>query len=202
MVRTCLNWRVWLLVAMASVAIPAHAAQVLAVRVTRDGARFLIDMRVALDAPPVAVFRALEDYPAMRRYNPDLRAVRVQPTAMPGRVLLFTTVHACVLIFCRTMQQEEIMTATPNAAGGVLRARLLMHGGAFKSGRARWSVTGCRGAPATSCLDVRIVLVPAFWVPPVLGPWVMGRKMEQEAQRTSVGLEQTARALGVRRLRR
>jgi hypothetical protein len=174
-------------------ALPAQAAQVLGVQVAREGERFLIDMRIRIAAPPLAVFRALQDYPAMPSYNPDLRAVRVEPTAVPGRVRLFTTVHTCVLIFCRTLQQGEIMTATANASGGVLEAKLLAHGGSFKGGRGRWTVSACPTVPAASCLEVRIELLPAFWIPPVIGPWVIRTKMEEEARRTSLGLEDIAR---------
>ncbi len=177
---------------LASIAMPVRAAQVLGVRVTRDDARFLITMRITLEAPPPAVFRALQNYSAMRRYNPDLRAVRVQATAAPDRVRLFTTVHACVLIFCRTMHQEEIMTARPNADGGVLEAVMVAHGD-FKEGRGRWTVKACRAIQRTTCLDAQIELVPRFWVPPVIGPWVMRGMMADEARRTSFGLEQIAR---------
>jgi Polyketide cyclase / dehydrase and lipid transport len=193
MPRRCRNWCVWALMAMPWVALPAHAAQVLRVRVAREGERFLIDMRIRIAAPPHAVFRALQDYPAMPSYNPDLRAVRVVPTAVPGRVRLFTTVHTCVLIFCRTLQQEEIMTATTDAQGGTLQARLVAQGGSFKAGRGFWTVGICPLAPAASCLQVRIELLPAFWIPPVIGPWVLRAKMEEEARRTSAGLEDIAR---------
>ena len=176
-------------------AMQAHAAQVLSVRVTRDGTRFVIGMHVAIDASPPAVFRALQDYSAMMRYNPDLRAVRVQPTGVPGRVRLFTAVHTCVLIFCKTMHQEQLMTAVANADGGVLEADLLPHGGDFKEGYARWTVGACVMTHATTCLDARIELVPAFWVPPIIGPWVLRRRMAEEARRTSAGLEVVARAL-------
>ena len=178
--------------ALSWVAMQAHAAQVLGVRVTRDHGGFLIGMRIAIDAPPPAVFRALQDYSAMMRYNPDLRAVRVQSTGVPGRVRLFTTIHTCVLVFCKTMHQEQIMTAIAGADGGVLEAELLPHG-AFKAGSGRWSVQACQSAPSTTCLDARIELVPAFWVPPVIGPWVLRRKMAEEARRTSAGLELMAR---------
>jgi hypothetical protein len=162
--------------------------------VTRDGARFLIGMNIAIDASPPAVFRALQDYSAMMRFNPDLRAVRVQPTGRAGSVRLFTTIHTCVLVFCKTMHQEQIMTAVTNTDGGVLRAKLLPYGGDFKAGHARWTVMPCAGAQSMTCLDARIVLLPAFWVPPVIGPWALRREMAQEARRTSVGLEVVARA--------
>ena len=163
-------------------------------RVTRNGARFLIDMRIAIDAPAATVFRALQDYAAMTHYNPDLRSVRVERTPVPDRVRLFTTIHACVLIFCKTMHQEELMTATPGADGGTLDAELLPRGGDFKRGHGLWIVKPCPATRGVTCMDVRIELVPAFWVPPVIGPWVMRRKLTEEAQLTSGGLEQTARA--------
>lgn len=185
--------RGWPLGLLLSIGLSAHAAQVSSVHVTRKGSRFLIDMHIAIDEPPAAVFQALQDYAAMARYNPDLRAVRIEKTASSDRVRLFTTVHTCVLIFCKTMHQEQIMTAAAAADGGVLRAELVAED--FRGGYGIWTVRPCAGAQTVSCMDIRIELVPAFWVPPIIGPWVIRRKMEEEARRTSLGLEQTARRL-------
>jgi hypothetical protein len=191
------KWRFCAAIALSWFAMQVHAAQVLGVRVTRDGARFVIGMHIAIDAPPPAVFGALQDYSAMMRYNPDLRSVRVQAIG-PGRVRLFTTVHACVLIFCRTLHQEQIMTAVRDADGGVLEAELLPGAGDFKAGKARWTVAACPSRPSRTCLNARIELVPAFWVPPVIGPWALRRQMVEEARRTSTGLEVVARGSRVR----
>lgn len=185
--------RFWLVVALSGFAMQAHAAQVLGVQVTRDGGRFLIGMHITVDAAAPAVFRALQDYSALMRYNPDLRSVRIQSTAVSGRVRLFTAVHTCVLVFCKTMHQEQIMTAVANAHGGVLEAELLPHGGDFKAGSGRWTVGPCPATESMTCLDVRIELLPAFWVPPIIGPWVIRRKMAEEARRTGAGLELVAR---------
>lgn len=171
----------------------AYAAQVLDAEVTRDGARFLIRMHVAIDAAPSDVFRALRDYSDMPRYNPDLIAVRVQPTSQPNSVRLFTTVHTCVLLFCKTMQQQQLMTAVADASGGVLEAELVAEPGAFQ-GAARWNVYRCHDRRLRACIDMHMELVPLFWLPPVLGPWLIRSKMYEEAQRSSVGLEQVARS--------
>lgn len=185
--------RFWVALALSWLAMQAHAAQVRDVQVMRDGRRFVILMHITIDAPPPAVFRALQDYSAMMRYNPDLRSVRIQSTAVPGRVRLFTAVHTCVLIFCKTMHQEQIMTAVADADGGVLEAELLPRGGDFKAGSGRWTVGACPTTASKTCLDARIELVPAFWVPPIIGPWVIRRKMVEEANRTGAGLELVAR---------
>lgn len=172
----------------------AQAAEVSSVQVARNGERFLIGMHIAIDAPAPAVFRALQNYPAMAHYNPDLRAVRVEPTSTADRVRVFMTIHTCVLVFCKTMHQEQIMTAAASADGGTLDAKLLRYGD-FKRGHGLWIVKPCPTGRGVTCLDVSIELVPAFWVPPVLGPWVVRRKMDEEARRTGDGLEQTARGL-------
>lgn len=192
MLRRARRWPLWILLCLA---MQAHAAQVPEIRVTRSGARFLIDMPMVIDAPAPAVFRALQDYATMARYNPDLRSVRVELTAEPDRVHLFTTVHLCVLVFCKTMHQEQIMTATATADGGSLNAVLLPKGGEFKGGHGLWIVRPCPAARAATCMDVRIQLLPAFWVPPLIGPWVLRRKMDDEARRTGAGLELSARAM-------
>ena len=182
-------WVVW---AALLFAVSVHAAEVSGVHVARDGGRFLVDMHIAIAAPAPAVFRALQNYAAMARYNPDLRSARVERTPSADRVRLFTTIHTCLLIFCKTMRQEQIMTATATADGGTLHAELVDYAD-FKGGRGIWTVKPCPTVRGLTCLDVRIELVPAFWVPPVLGPWVIGRKMDEEARLTGDGLEQTAR---------
>ena len=184
--------RFCLALALSWLAMRAHAAQVLDVQVMHVGSSFLIGMRITIDAPPRAVFRALQDYSAMMRYNPDLRSVRIKSSGVPGRVRLFTAIHTCVLIFCKTMHQEQLMTAVAGADGGVLEAAFLPDGD-FKAGSGRWNVEACPAAASETCLDARIELVPAFWVPPVIGPWVIRRKMLEEARRTSAGLESLAR---------
>ncbi len=181
--------------ALAGFAKPAAAAPIRSVQVVRRGSHFTIFMRLAFEAPPWAVFAALQDYAAMPRYNPDLRSVRIEPTGEPGRIRLFTLVHACVLIFCRTLHQEQIMSATADAHGGTLRAALVPHRGSFRSGRASWTVRPCRSGHEPTCLDARIHLQPAFWVPPLIGPWILRQKMDQEARRSGHGLEQIAAQL-------
>jgi len=187
-----LKSRLWSAMALSWLALQAHAAQVRDVNVARQGEEFVITMRLVMDAPAPAVFRALQDYAALARYNPDLRAVRVEATGAPDRVRLFTTIHTCVLVFCKTMHQEQIMTATASADGGVLTADLVR--GDFRRGQGRWTVGPCPTPRRATCMDIRIELVPAFWVPPLIGPWVIRRKMDEEARRTSAGLERTARA--------
>ena len=185
-------WPLWLLLWLP---IQASAAQVLGVHVARHGSHFLIRMQFVIDALPPAVFRALRDYTALPRYTPDLLAVLVDPTAQPDQVRLRLTIRACVLMFCKLMHPEQIITATARADGGVLAAERVPDSADFKRASGRWTVAACRTDRARTCMNVRIELEPAFWVPPLIGPWLIRRKLAEEGQRSSSGLEQLARAL-------
>ena len=187
-----------LLAVLAAALHPAAAAQHLAVRVTRHDAQFTITMRVALPAPPWAVFAALEDYGALPRYNPDIRSVRIERNGRPARLRVVTTFHACVLFLCRTLRQTALMTATAAVDGGVIRAAIVPGQGDFRSGQARWQVRSCRSGRDASCLQVHMNLRPAFWVPPLLGPWILQRKLAEEARRTVNGIKQLAASLRAR----
>ena len=178
----------------------ASAAQVSGVRVTHRGAAFDVRMRLALAAPAGAVFKALQDYRAMPRYNPDLRAVRIRPAPALGGVRLDIRARVCVLWLCRALRQDEIMRAQPSSQGGTLRAQLVPGAGDFRGGHAQWTVAPC--PLARSCVDVRLVLVPAFWVPPLIGPWAIRHMLVQEARRTARGIEQVAQRLAARAPRR
>lgn len=169
----------------------ASAAQVLSVQATRHGAAVSVGLRIALDASAPASFRALLQYSAMGRYEPDLRALRIETTSDPNRVRLFLTLHTCVLLFCKTIRQEQIMTASSDPNGGVLQARFVPASGAFR-GEGRWVVAPCAAGEGRACMDVRIDLVPLFWVPPMIGPWLIRRKMYEQALHISAGLEQLA----------
>ncbi len=183
----------WPVLVLLCLAPEAHAARVVSVHVRRAGRQILIRMHITVDAPPRAVFQALQDYAALPRYEPVIRALQVVPTAQPNRVRLYATIHACVLFFCKTMRQEQIMTATARADGGVVRSRLVPRGSDFRRGHGRWTVEPCPRGGAPACLSVRLAMVPSFWVPPLIGPWIIRRKVYEEARRASVGLERIAR---------
>ena len=48
----------------------------------------------------------------------------------------------------------------------------------FRSGRTVWQIMPA--GVAQSRLQLRSTFRPGFWVPPVIGPWLIKMKMEQE----------------------
>ena len=181
-----------LLLALVCLASAAQAAQVLSVHVTHHHARFVVLTHVRIDASPPAVFRALQDYRAVSRFNPHLHLDRIRRSSNPDRVRLYTTLHACVLFFCKVLRQEQLIQVHGTAHGGVLRATLIRPLNDFKSAVGRWIVGPCAAHPATTCMRTRFAFVPRFWIPPLIGPWIIREHALAATRRASAGLQKLA----------
>jgi hypothetical protein len=182
---------VWLL-PLLCLASTSQAAQVLSVHVSHHHSQFVVRIHVRIDASPPAVFHALQDYRAVSRYNPNLRLDRIQRSSNPDRVRLYTTLHACVLFFCKTLRQEQLIEVHRTAHGGVLQATLIRPLNDFKSAVGHWIVGPCTAHPSTTCMRIRFAFVPRFWIPPLIGPWIIREHARAATRRTSIGLQKLA----------
>lgn len=168
------------------------AVEIHAVDVSHDDARYRVSMRVTLDAPADATYSVFTDLPRLRQVNPAVREVRILEAASPDTRRVYTEVRACVSLFCRRLKQVQDMQfeARAHGGGGKVRAHVIAERSDFRFGDATWDFRDCDGR---TCLDFDAELEPDFWVPPLIGPWLIERKLHEEAIQTSQGLERLAR---------
>ena len=126
-------------------------------------------------AAPAAVYRQVTDHNHLYLLNDDiLESVLLTP---PGaqvkkrRVIL----HICILFFCRDMKFVESLQENGKDK---LIATVVPQESDFRSGQTVWQVTPA--GVAQSRLYVHSTFTPAFRVPPLIGPWLIKKKMEQE----------------------
>lgn len=151
-------------------------------------------MRVRLDVPARAAYALFADLDELQALNSDIETARVVDRTGEGAVDLYSEIRVCVLGLCRSLRETQHMVFTPTVDGGEVVATILPHGGDFRAGRARWVF---RRAGGGTRLQVTAEFVPAFRVPPVIGPWLIKRWLRREVARTAVNLERfTARAAG------
>lgn len=183
--------RMWPLAALPLLAFAnsASAAEIQSLHVTHDGARYHVEMEVKLQAPSTssyAVFATPGDLP---KINPAVQQVRVIDHPGDERARIYTEVRVCALFYCKLLHQVQDMRYAPRPDGGDLHAEVLPAQSDFSYGRADWRF---RPDGAATHLHFSAELEPAFWVPPVIGPWLVERSLREEAQRTSAGIEQLA----------
>ncbi len=190
--RAALLAAVWLLGFGVAAAAPAKGVQVRSLTVGRHADTYTVTLRARLRATPRRVYAALTNYKALPRLNPAIRSVKVSPAPAsgPGAERVATVVHACVWFFCKTLHQMQLMTP---GAGYRLTAETIPAHSDFRSGHAQWSVAACDGQ---TCLRFKARVQPDFWIPPLIGPWLLQRKLRDETLITLHGLLRLARKPG------
>lgn len=160
----------------------AGAADIEEVAVARDGERYAVAMTVVLAASAGSVYAAMTDFQELHRINPN---ILLAETDADGR--LHTIVELCVAFFCREVEQWQIVaTDAPNR----LRMTVLPERSDLRHGEAEWTFAAL--TPDTSRMRFRAEIEPDFWVPPVIGPWIIQRKLQEQATVTARGLERVA----------
>ncbi|HEX4871889.1 MAG TPA: SRPBCC family protein [Nevskiaceae bacterium] len=166
----------------------AAAAEIGAVAVSHEQGRYQIRLEARLAAPADAVYAVFTDFSRLGELNPSVREVDWQPQLDPPE--LTTRLRLCAGLFCRSLRQIQQMTLSPGEAGGQIVARVDGSRSDLRSGEARWAFSAC--GEQHTCLRFEAELEPGFWIPPLLGPWIVQRQLHEEALTTSRGLERLA----------
>ncbi len=169
--------------------LPAHAASLEHLDVQRDNARYRLQLSARLDAPMERSFAVFSDYQKLPRINDAVEHIELRDGATPPAQRLYTRVRVCVWLFCTHLDQvQDIRRADRDKTLG-LHADVLPQLSNLRYGVADWRMRDCAGQ---TCLEFDAELEPDFWVPPLVGPWAIGRAMRREAIQTAQGIERLA----------
>ncbi|MEC9362198.1 MAG: SRPBCC family protein [Pseudomonadota bacterium] len=174
--------------------LPAAAAEIEKLEVTRTGARFGMTLSARLDVPLEDSYGVLGDFDELPRINDAVEDVRLLDGAPAGAQRLYTRVRVCVWLFCRHLDQVQDMWPIAGDDARGYNAAVLPERSNLRFGNARWRLRDCDGV---TCLRFDAQLEPDFWVPPVIGPWAIERAMRREAIATAEGIERRALATSV-----
>ena len=171
---------------LALLAVSAVAAEIEQLSVEQRGDRYRVLVQARLGAPADAIWARITHYPSYPSISPAIDSCeRVGPAAAGGDLVL-TRARACVIGFCKEVRQVQ---RVHRLGFGELLAEIEPTGSDFRYGRAHWRLT-----PFADATELRFEaeLEPKFWVPPLLGPWLIKRALEQEARASAVNLERLA----------
>ena len=163
----------------------AAAGEIPATAIERQGARYVVMAEALLHTPPADVYARLTDFEHLNRLHSTVSESAPLPGAAPGWQRVRVLSQACVLFFCYDLLQIlDYRLETPED----LQAVIVPADTDFRSGRLRW-----RMAPGTdggTHLRFEAELEPAFWVPPLIGPWILKQKLVSMASGIVENLEQ------------
>jgi len=172
---------VTLLLVMAQVP-AAGAAELLSASVTREGKRFSVAFAIRVDAPAPDLRRLLDDYTALARLSPSTLSSRlIKPGVEPNKTespWVAVTLRPCILIFCKTLQKVSTIV---QESEGTTRYDSLPGRDSFEFAQERLRIRDDTATPARrATLTYVASLEPGFYVPSVLGPWIVRRVVIRE----------------------
>lgn len=151
-----------------------------------DG-RYVTSFQARLNTEPDAVWRLLTDYNQLTRLSRVFHESRIVKIHGPDRHRVAVIQHACVWFFCKTMRKvAEVSRLPPRELLIVTDARE----SDFSYSVEAWRV---EAAPEGGTrVYYHAAFTPAFFVPPLIGPWMVKSMFREELELTAGNLESLA----------
>ena len=140
-----------------------------------------VDAQVAVAEPKVRAW--LTDYAHLDRVNPAILSSDILETRGPGDLTVRTITNACVWIFC--IRIHQVQTVVESDDGSVL-AVVIPEQSDFKQGFAKLELAEKNNGTR---VHITAEVEPDFWIPPIIGPWLIKRKLRTETLETVQNLE-------------
>jgi hypothetical protein len=164
----------------------ASAADITASGITQENNTYTLHVDAHIDAPLSMVRATITDFASLATINPSIEESRVL-IQTPERQRVRTVVNVCILIFCKRVVQVQDVSILGDET---IEATMVPGAGDFRSGLARWTLQAAAGGTR---LHFFVVMEPDFWVPPLIGPWMIEDKLVEEVEVTARYIEQQAR---------
>ena len=180
------------LVVLLSWPLPSPAGEVTRADVQYDNGRYTLDFTVELAAQLAAVYAIVTDFDRIDRVSPSVIESKRLPNpdasdpSLERRKLVTRT---CILIYCLNATMVEDVRRT---SADVISTTMVPEFSDFRSGHGEWRLSEPRRG--WSRIELHTELEPGFWVPPLIGPWLIKRQMLNEARATARQIEKLAAA--------
>ncbi|GMR03992.1 MAG: hypothetical protein BMS9Abin22_512 [Gammaproteobacteria bacterium] len=162
---------------------PVTAATILKVEVNHSKGRYTVMFDARLDADSAIIRQHLTDYDNLTRLSDTITESRILQTYPDGKQRILVTVNSCVLFFCKTIKSVQDVETLDN---GDIMARSDPEESDYSYATQRWQIIPENGHTR---LKHQAELVPKFYVPPLIGTWLVKMRIRNELRITVQRLE-------------
>jgi len=168
----------------------AAAGEVVESSVVLDADVYSIDVLVRIEAPLEVVHRAITDYGRLTEINPSIVESLVLEELGKDRYRVYTRIELCVMFFCKQFIQVQDVVEQGKT---LVKATILPERSDFESGSASWDLVVADGV---TYMEFSAKVDPEFWVPPLIGTWLVEREMIRQVLATASYIEKQVAASG------
>jgi hypothetical protein len=175
------RWIAILLFTLSSIQVCA-AGEVIKAAVDHDNDHYLLHLDMRIQAKYAAVYRVLVDFNHLSRINDSITSSKdLGHKENVHRVRI--VVKGCVWVFCRSIKQVQLTTELND--GYIMSVTDPTHSD-MRYGRVLWQIID---EGSTTRIKYNADFVPAFWVPPLIGPVIFKNRLLEEGKKTVNGIE-------------
>jgi hypothetical protein len=179
-----------LLILLPGLTSSALGGQIISALVEHEDGRFIVRADLLVNVPEPRTRAILTQYQNLPKINSGIKNVQILDSDTGGRVRMRVQASGCILFVCleyhwvqdaRVLPSGDIVTVFDPAQSD------------FRSGHVTYRLLP---AAEHTRLVMDAEIVPDFWFPPLIGPWLIKRKLRTEALETALGVERVAAAQG------
>jgi len=160
-----------------------HCVETVKVTVDVDDGRYRVFGQSHIDAPPEFVYSTLIDYDNFHKLAGGIVATHYLPSDEADHPLAYTRYESCILVFCKTIEKVERVDGNPYDSILVVA---IPDRSDFVFNESRWLI---EDNGDTTLLTYAAEFEPDFWIPPLIGPWAVRRKLIQTAELIGMRIE-------------
>ena len=179
-------WR-WTLVLVLYLPVPVWSGAVQSAHAGYHAGIYNLDFDVTIDGRVDVVYAIVTDYDRLKEISDIFVETDLidSPDTKNKRRRLVS--RGCILFFCYDATMVEDVQEIDNT---IILTTVLPEQSDFKYGKSRWEVTAVD--EDHSRIQFSYEIQPDFWVPPVIGPFIIKRKLLAEAIETIARIEALA----------
>ncbi|HNP37855.1 MAG TPA: SRPBCC family protein [Woeseiaceae bacterium] len=165
----------------------AIAADLKSIIVEYEDGVYTVDSEVWFDADQRAVYAVFADWDLAVRFSSAIVESRNTAPDADGNPGYFVRNEGCILFFCKSFVRNGTVRSQPIS---LLQASADPAHSDFELSDERWSF---RSEDGGTIVNYSLKMKPAFWVPPLIGPYLIKRKLRNDSGDALNRIEQIAK---------
>jgi len=164
-------------------------AELLDVQIELDDKRYRLNSEVYFDVSQQALYDVLADFDQFEKFTSAIVESKNTGPDERGRPSFYARMEGCVMLFCKSFIRNGYLLLSPTVQ---IVAIANPDESDFKFSRERWQLFSDEEGTR---LVYDFEMEPDFWVPPVIGPYLIQRALRGGAVRAVNRIEALARTI-------
>ncbi|MEJ2298237.1 MAG: hypothetical protein P8X94_06980 [Woeseiaceae bacterium] len=178
--------RCWSLTLLA-LAIPGLAAEIRSLDVRYEDGYYTMRSEAWFDVGVEPMYDVFSSWEISTEFSSAIVEARDLAPDASGRPGFYTVARGCVLFFCKSLTRQGYVERDPPQ---LLRAVADPEQSDFEVSDETWEFEAVDGGTSVT---YTLLMKPAFWVPPAIGPFVIKRTLRNKAGQALDRIESIAR---------